>query len=161
MSKISFSVSATNRKKRPKEINGKDYIFLSTHEFQNKILNKEFVEWEEVYEAQYYGTLKSEINRIWSQNKAVIFDVDVDGGINIKHKYKNQCLSIFIMPPSLEELKERLIKRGTETEKSLKKRLSKANSEIKKSNEFDKVIINDSIYKAIEEVKKVIEIFIK
>ncbi len=157
---VSFSISACSRKKRSNEKQGIDYNFLSAEEFREKINQGAFLEWEEVYDGQYYGTLKSELERIWQEKKSVIFDLDVVGGINIKNQYPENCLSIFIMPPSLEELEKRLKNRGSESIESLNKRLKKAKLEILQSKEFDKVIINDEFDKACEEVKKEIEIFI-
>ncbi|NPA67249.1 MAG: guanylate kinase [Chlorobi bacterium] len=155
-----FSVSAATREKRPSEIDGKDYYFLSAEEFKRKIENNEFAEWEEVYENQFYGTLKSEIERITEKGNNVIFDIDVAGGLSIKKLYKDDCLTVFIMPPSIEELKRRLLKRGTETEESLKKRLAKAEKEMLYADKFDKVIINDILEDAINEAKAVVSEFI-
>jgi len=155
-----FSVSATSREKRGKEVNGKDYYFLSVDEFKNKIANDEFVEWEEVYKNQFYGTLKSEVERIRNKGNNVIFDVDVVGGINIKKQYKNDCLTVFIMPPSIEELEKRLRNRETETEESIKKRLAKAEHEMTYSKDFDVVVVNDVLEVAVEEVKKQLNIFL-
>ncbi len=155
-----FSISAATREKRPSEIDGKDYYFLSAEEFKRKIENNEFAEWEEVYENQFYGTLKSEIERITEKGNNVIFDIDVAGGLSIKKLYKDDCLTVFIMPPSIEELKRRLLKRGTETEESLKKRLAKAEKEMLYADKFDKVIINDILEDAINEAKAVVSEFI-
>jgi len=155
-----FSVSATSRKKREGEINGKDYYFFSVDEFKTKISEKAFVEWEEVYKNQYYGTLHSEIERIRKRNKHVIFDVDVAGGVNIKRIFKDDCLSVFIMPPSIDELEKRLVKRGTETPESLNKRISKAEFELTFSEKFDISIINDNLDQAIEETTEVIREFL-
>ena len=120
---LSFSVSASSRERRGNEVDGKDYYFLGVEGFQKKIKEDAFLEWEQVYENQYYGTLKSEIKRIWSEGKIVIFDVDVVGGLNIKKQYPKECLSIFIMPPSIEVLAERLIGRGSESDESVKKKI--------------------------------------
>ncbi len=151
-----FSISAASRKKRGKEIHGKDYYFLSTNEFKNKIASNEFVEWEEVYKNQYYGTLKSEIKRIRDKGNHVIFDIDVVGGVNIKKQFNDECLTIFIKPPSIKELENRLRNRGTETEASLKKRLSKAEKEMTYSKDFDVVVVNDVLEIAVEEVKELL-----
>lgn len=160
--KFEFSVSATSRKKREKEKNGIDYYFLSVDDFKKKIKKNDFVEWEEVYENQFYGTLHSEIDRIRNNDKNVIFDIDVAGGLNIKKKYKNDCLTIFIMPPSIEELENRLRKRGTETEESMNKRISKAKFEMTFSKDFDIIIINDKLEIALEEtISKVREFLSK
>ena len=160
MPELSFSVSACSREKRDNETHGKDYYFLGVEGFQNKIKEAAFLEWEEVYENQYYGTLKSEIERIWSEGKTVIFDVDVIGGLNIKKQYPKECLSLFIMPPSVDVLRERLSGRGTESEAKLEMRLEKAEQEILKNQEFDKVILNDDFGIACEETMAVITNFI-
>ena len=160
MPELSFSVSACSREKRDNETHGKDYYFLGVEGFQNKIKEDAFLEWEEVYENQYYGTLKSEIERIWSEGKTVIFDVDVIGGLNIKKQYPKECLSLFIMPPSVDVLRERLSGRGTESEAKLEMRLEKAEQEILKNQEFDKVILNDDFGIACEETMAVITNFI-
>ncbi len=157
---LSFSISATSRVKRNNEVDGKDYHFLEVEQFKRKIKEAAFLEWEEVYDNQYYGTLKSEIERVWNTKKIVIFDVDVAGGKNIKKQYPSNCLSIFIMPPSLEVLRERLVGRGSESEESLVKRLEKAEEEISQNQEFDEVIINDDLQIACIETKKVITNFI-
>ena len=161
MDELSFSVSACSREKRDNETHGKDYYFLGVEGFQNKIKEDAFLEWEQVYENQYYGTLKSEIERIWSEGKTVIFDVDVIGGLNIKKQYPKDCLSLFIMPPSLEVLAERLIGRRSESDESLQKRLDKAEEEIAQNQQFDRVILNDDFEIACEETVEVITNFIK
>ena len=158
--KLSFSVSASSRERRKNEIHGKDYYFLGVEGFQQKIKEDAFLEWEQVYENQYYGTLKSEIERIWSEGKTVIFDVDVVGGLNIKKQYPKKCLSIFIMPPSVEVLAERLIGRGSESDESVKKRLDKAEEEISKNKQFDTIILNDNFEIACEQTKEIITNFI-
>ena len=157
---LSFSVSACSRARRENEIDGIDYHFLGIEEFQKKIKKGDFLEWEEVYKNQYYGTLKSEVERIWREGKIVIFDLDVIGGINIKNQYPSKCLSIFIMPPSLTVLEERLQKRGSESANSLRKRIIKAEQEIAKSEEFDKVILNDDLSIACMHTMKAIQKFI-
>ena len=161
MPELSFSVSACSREKRDNETHGKDYYFLGVEGFQNKIKEDAFLEWEEVYENQYYGTLKSEIERIWSEGKTVIFDVDVIGGLNIKKQYPKECLSLFIMPPSVDVLRERLSGRGSETDEKIEVRLAKAEEEIAKNQKFDKVILNDNFEIACEETQEVISNFIK
>lgn len=148
-----FSVSATNRTAREGEIDGKDYYFLSDEEMKEKIKNGDFLEWEQVYEGRFYGTLKSELDRIWSEGKVVVFDVDVKGGINIKNMLKEEAFAIFIMPPSVEELKKRLEGRNTETEDSLQQRLARAEMEISKSDKFDIIILNDDLTLAVNEVE--------
>jgi guanylate kinase len=158
---LSFSVSASSRESRGNEVHGKDYYFLGVEGFHKKIKEDAFLEWEQVYENQYYGTLKSEIKRIWSEGKIVIFDVDVVGGLNIKKQYPKECLSIFIMPPSIEVLAERLIGRGSESDESVKKRLDKAEEETSKSGQFDTIILNDDFEIACRETKEIITNFIK
>lgn len=148
-----FSVSATNRTAREGEIDGKDYYFLSDEEMKEKIKNGDFLEWEQVYEGRFYGTLKSELDRIWSEGKVVVFDVDVKGGINIKNMLKEEAFAIFIMPPSVEELKKRLEGRNTETEDSLQQRLARAEMEISESDKFDIIILNDDLTLAVNEVE--------
>jgi len=157
---LSFSVSACSRARRKNERDGIDYHFLAVEEFQQKIKKGDFLEWEEVYKNQYYGTLKSELKRIWREGKTIIFDMDVVGGVNIKKQYSSECLSIFIMPPSLAVLEERLQKRGSESADSLQKRVTKAKGEIARSGEFDKVILNDDFVKACREAMEVIQKFI-
>jgi len=157
---LSFSVSASSRERRENEINGKDYYFLGVEQFHKKIKEDAFLEWEQVYENQYYGTLKSEIERIWSEGKTVIFDVDVVGGLNIKKQYPKECLTIFIMPPSLEVLAQRLISRGSESDESVKKRLDKAEEEISKNKEFDAIILNDNFEIACKNTREIIANFI-
>jgi|TARA_B110000902_G_C13967067_1_gene459711 guanylate kinase len=161
METLSFSISACSREKRENEIEGKDYHFLGIEGFKRSIKEDSFLEWEEVYKNQFYGTLKSEVGRIWSEGKTVIFDVDVVGGLNIKKQYPKECLSIFIMPPSVEVLAERLIGRGSESDESLQKRLYKAEEEISQNQEFDTVILNDDLSIACEETQEVITNFIK
>lgn len=160
ISSLSFSISACSRNKRMNEINGKDYYFLGVKGFQQKIKENAFIEWEEVYKNQFYGTLRSEVNRIWKLNKTAIFDVDVVGGLKLKHLYKKNCLSIFIMPPSLDILKSRLIKRGSESEKSLNVRLNNAEKEISRKDEFDKIIVNNDFKMACAEARKIVTKFI-
>ena len=161
MQELAFSVSACSREKREDEVHGGDYFFLGVEGFKNKIAENAFLEWEQVYKDQYYGTLSSEIERIWRGGKIVIFDVDVEGGLNIKKQYPTECLSIFIMPPSLEVLQERLVSRGSESNESLQKRLDKAEEEIAKNQEFDSMILNDDFDIACKETMGVIRNFIK
>jgi guanylate kinase len=160
ISKLEFSVSVASRPKRPNEIDGKDYYFIPVDEFKQKIKDDEFLEWEEVYENNYYGTLKSEVERIWAKGNSVIFDVDVVGGLNIKRYYKDRALAIFVMPPSVEELEKRLRNRSTESEMDLKRRIEKARHEITFAPEFDKIIVNDNLEKAVNEAKELVEKFI-
>ena len=150
---LEFSISACSRSKRKNEINGKDYYFLSTKEFKQKINNNEFVEWEEVYPDHFYGTLKAELERIWDNGHHVIFDVDVVGGLNIKNSYPKETLAIFVQPPSVKELRERLYKRSTDSRQNIEKRISKSEKEISYSKKFDTIIINDKLEDAISEAE--------
>ena len=158
-SDLVFSISCTTRKKRKKEIHKKDYYFVSVNDFKNKIQNKDFVEWEEVYENVFYGTLKDEIKRIWKLNKIIIFDIDVKGGINIKKYLKEKALAIFIKCPSIEENKKRLQLRGTESENEIEMRVKKIKEENKKEKEFDLSVINKEFEKACSETLEKIQIF--
>lgn len=158
---LEFCVSVTTRKQRHNEINCKDYYFLPLENFQKKIKNNEFIEWEMVYEGKFYGTLKSELNRIWSNNKTPLLDVDVKGAIHIREQFPSSSLSIFIEPPSLQELKKRLNTRGTETEESLYTRLNKATYELSFKDHFDKVIVNDDLEKACKEAEMIVRSFIE
>lgn len=158
---LEFSISACSREKRPRETHGKDYYFLSVEEFKNKIKNEEFLEWEEVYPGSFYGTLKSEIERIWLKGKHVIFDVDVVGGLNIKEFYKEKALALFVMPPSIEELETRLRRRHTESEESLKKRIQKAEYEMTFAEKFDHIVVNQVLDHAISNADDLIEEFLK
>lgn len=158
---FSFSISATTRKPREGEKEAKDYYFLSLEDFEKKEGNDEFLEYEQVYQGLFYGTLKSEVNRINKEGKIAVFDVDVKGGLKIKKSLEDKALSVFIMPPSITELENRLNKRGTETKESLKKRIDRAEMEIDMAKDFDKVIINDDLNKAVEEMKSVIKQYIK
>ncbi len=145
MPRLSFSVSACSRQKRENEIDGKDYYFLTADEFREKIREGAFVEWEEVYQGSYYGTLKSELERIWAENRIPIFDVDVKGGISLKTYFGSNALAIYIKPPSIAALELRLKNRGTETEETLRKRLERAEFELGFANNFDHAIINESL----------------
>jgi guanylate kinase len=147
---LEFSVSAASRKPRTGETDGKDYYFISAEEFRDKIEMGELLEWQEVYKDQFYGTLKSEVERIWNKGHHVLFDVDVQGGMNIKAMYPEIALSIFIMPPTLEELEKRLRLRSTDNEESLKKRLEKAGYEITFAGRFDRIIVNDILENAVK-----------
>jgi len=158
--KLVFSISATSRPKRDNEENGKDYYFLSVEDFKKKIKNNEFIEWEEVYQNRFYGTLKSELERIWSAGKHVVFDVDVIGGLNIKKKYPEKALAVFVMPPSIEELERRLRLRSTDSSDDIKMRISKANEELSYADKFDLIIINDQLDKAIRESEQVVNKYI-
>lgn len=157
---LEFSISATTRKPRGNEKNGIDYYFLEPDIFRLKIEEGELVEWEEVYTDTYYGTLKSELNRIWDKGNNVAFDVDVKGGLNLKKLFGANALSIFVMPPSLEVLEQRLRGRGTDTEDKIKQRLSKAEFELSFASKYDICIINDSLEKSISETYNAIQKFI-
>ncbi|HYG50589.1 MAG TPA: guanylate kinase [Flavobacteriales bacterium] len=158
---LEFSISACSRNKRGNEYHGRDYYFLSIHEFKKKVDNNEFIEWEEVYEDNFYGTLKSEIDRIWGNGKHVIFDVDVQGGINLKKYFGGKALSIFVMPPSIDALEKRLRDRNTETEESLKRRVDKAFSELTYATQFDVVLLNDDLETACIEAQKTVAAFLE
>ena len=157
---LKFSISACSRPKRENEVNGIDYHFLSVSEFKKKITDNEFIEWEEVYEDSYYGTLKSEINRIWESGYHVLFDVDVIGGISLKNYFQENALSIFIDPPSIQVLFKRLNDRATDDEKSLHKRMSKAESELKFKEKFDISVVNDQLEKAFNQTSELVQKFI-
>jgi len=157
---LRFSTSATTRTMREGEVNGKDYHFLSVDDFKKGIERNDFLEWEEVYRNQFYGTLKSEIQRIWDEGKTVIFDVDVKGGLNIKKYFGENALAIFVEPPTVQELENRLRKRGTETEESLRKRVEKAEYELSFAPKFDKIILNDNLDNAREEMLQTIREFL-
>ena len=158
---LEFSVSACSRAMRNGEVNGRDYHFLSPDEFRAKIAKNEFVEWEEVYPGSYYGTLKSELERIWSKGNHVVFDVDVVGGLNLKKIYGHKALSIFVMPPSIDELKKRLELRGTETAESIAKRVGKAQQEMEYAKNFDAIIVNDDLEKAVLDTESTLNAFLK
>ena len=158
---LSFSVSACSRPKRKEEINGKDYHFLTKEEFNIKIKENAFVEWEQVYESQFYGTLKSEIKRIWKQHHHVVFDVDVLGGVSLKKHFGDNAISIFIEPPSMEILFKRLKNRQTENAKSLAKRIEKADKEMEFKDKFDIVVTNDDLSITLKEIKTIVHEFIK
>ena len=157
---LEFSVSATSRKPRPGEVDGKDYYFLTEEEFKEKIENGEFLEWEEVYSGIFYGTLKSEVERIRNAGKHVIFDVDVVGGLNIKKFYGNEALAVFIKPPSVEELKNRLKNRSTESEEKIRMRVAKAEKEMEFADKFDVIILNEELQRALMEAEKVVGEFL-
>jgi guanylate kinase len=157
---LSFSVSATTRPVRGLEKDGEDYYFLTVEEFKKKIENNEFVEWEEVYKNYFYGTLKSEIQRIWDKGNHILFDVDVRGGISLKNKFGTKAIAIFIMPPSVIELENRLVKRGTDTIDKIKIRIEKAKDELKFANQFDSIIVNHQLDKAKEESLKIVSSFL-
>jgi len=157
---LGFSVSATNRARRPKEVEGKNYYFLSTEEFKEKINQEEFLEWEEVYDNQFYGTLHSEVKRIWKTGKHIVFDIDVRGATNIKKAYPKNTLAVFIKPPSKAVLFERLSNRKTESKKSLEKRIARATKELTYENKFDYVLVNDVLEVALKEAELIVEDFL-
>ena len=159
--RFEFSISATSRAPRGVEQHGVDYYFLSNDEFRARVERNEFVEWEEVYQGTCYGTLRSEMERIWSNGNIIIFDVDVLGGINLKRIFGDDACSIFIMPPSVEELERRLRGRGTDSEEVILKRIGKAEFELSKSPEFDYTVVNDDLQEAIEQTASIIENFLK
>jgi len=158
--KLEFSVSATTREPRGNEENGVEYYFLTVSEFKRRIAKGDFVEWEEVYKNQYYGTLKSEIERIWANGNHVLFDVDVKGGINLKKIFGHNAISIFIMPPSVRELEKRLLRRGTDDPSWIRTRVAKAAQEMKLADEFDNIVINDNLEMAEKEVYDLVKGFL-
>jgi guanylate kinase len=158
---LAFSISAATRRARDNEQNGLDYYFISEDEFQQKIKAKEFAEWEMVYEGKYYGTLKSELERIWANNQVPVLDIDVKGALHVQKQYPINTLSIFIEPPSVDELKKRLQSRGTETAESLTARVSKASYEISFKTHFDKVILNDNLVNACAAAEKLVHNFLQ
>lgn len=160
MDNIQFSISCTTREKREGEVHGKDYYYITPEEFKTKIDNNEFVEYEEVYTNNFYGTLKSEVERITENGNSVIFDIDVVGALNIKKLYGKQCLTVFVNPPSLEVLKERLISRNTESEDKLKQRIDKAGIEMETAPQFDIMLLNDDLETAKKKTLEVIQNFI-
>ncbi|MDX2049015.1 MAG: guanylate kinase [Chitinophagaceae bacterium] len=153
---LAFSVSAATRSPRSYEKNGVDYYFISTEEFKEKIQNNEFVEWEMVYEGKYYGTLKSELERIWKNKRVPVLDIDVKGAIHVRQQFPSSCLSVFIEPPSVEELKRRLMGRGTESAESLEARINKATFEISFKEHFHHIIVNSDLTKACKEAEQVV-----
>ncbi|UCS93710.1 guanylate kinase [Echinicola marina] len=157
---LDFSISACTRDKRGKEVDGKDYYFLSLDDFKKKIGEDAFIEWEEVYEGNFYGTLKSEMQRIWDSGKHVVFDVDVKGGLKIKEYFGNRALAVFVKVPSLEVLAERLKDRGTESPENLEKRINKAKYEMSFQDKFDAVLVNDDMEKSFEKAAKLVDEFI-
>lgn len=157
---LEFSISATTRPKRGDEVHGRDYYFISKEEFLHKIAKKEFVEFEEVYTGTFYGTLRSEIERIWSKGKHVIFDIDVEGGLHLKKKFGDQALAVFVQPPSLEVLIERLTGRGTDSEEKLAERIIKADKELKYADRFDVIQKNYDLETACSEAVELVSNFI-
>lgn len=158
---LEFSVSACSRSPRKNEVDGRDYHFLGVEGFKKKISEDAFVEWEEVYEDNFYGTLKSELDRIWSKGNTVIFDVDVIGGLNLKKQFGDRALAVFVQPPSIDALESRLRSRKTETEERIHIRLEKAKSELNFSNEFDFILVNDDLEKACQIALKEVKAFMQ
>lgn len=156
-----FSISATSRAPRGTEQDGVDYYYLSHDEFMRRVENDEFVEWEEVYEGTCYGTLKSELARIWNNGHTILFDVDVKGGLNLKRHFGDNALALFIMPPSLEVLEQRLRGRGTDSEESIRHRLERSALELKEAIHFDRTIVNDNLATAVDETEAVIKEYLK
>lgn len=157
---LEFSISAATREARGQEINGKDYYFMSLEDFKSHIRNEDFVEWEEVYRDNFYGTLKSEVERIWALGKNVIFDIDVAGGLRIKHKFPEETLAVFVKPPSVDELKRRLKERSTESEDKINMRIAKAHVELATAPQFDVVIKNYDLEIALEEAHQLVKNFV-
>ena len=158
---LAFSVSATSRAKRGEEQHGKDYYFLSAEEFKKHIKSDDFIEWEEVYTDNFYGTLKTEIERLWSEGKNVIFDIDVVGGLNIKKQFPEETLAVFVQPPSIDELKIRLKKRSTESEDKINMRVAKASVEMATAPQFDTIIKNYELAVALKEAEELVRGFIQ
>ncbi|RUA09388.1 MAG: guanylate kinase [Flavobacteriia bacterium] len=158
---LAFSISATSREKRGQEIHGKDYYFITVDEFKEHIKNDDFLEWEEVYHNNFYGTLKSEVERIWSEGKHAVFDIDVVGGLSIKYKFPNRTLAVFVKPPSLEEMERRLRNRNTDPEEKILERVAKAKREMKFSPDFDVILVNDNLEKAKKEAYQLVKEFIE
>ena len=157
---LGFSISATSRLPRKGEINGKDYYFITEQEFRQKIQEKAFVEFEEVYEGTFYGTYQSEIERLWSENKHVLFDIDVVGGLNVKHQFPNQTLALFVSPPSLNALEQRLRTRGTETEEKIAQRMEKSTEELTRAIDFDVILLNENLTLAKQEASRLVREFL-
>ena len=158
---LEFSISAASREPRGEEINGKDYYFISTKEFKTHIKNHDFLEWEEVYRDNFYGTLNSEIERIWAMGKNVIFDIDVAGGLRIKHKFPEETLAVFVKPPSVDELKRRLKQRSTESEDKINMRIAKASVELATAPQSDVIIKNYDLTVALEGAYQLVKDFVK
>ena len=157
---LAFSISATTRNQRPNEVHGRDYYFINVEEFNYKIQHNEFVEWEMVYEGKYYGTLKSELERIWNNQQVPVLDIDVKGAIHVQQRYPKTSLTIFIEPPSVEELKRRLQSRGTETPETLQARVNKASYEISFKHHFNEIIVNDDLKRACKMAENIVKEFI-
>lgn len=153
---VEFSISATSRPQRGVEENGKDYYYLAVEEFKTKIENNEFLEWEEVYSGAHYGTLRAEVERIWSKGKAVVFDIDVEGGLNLKNQFAEAALAIFVMPPSIKILEERLHLRSTDSKESIARRIAKAEKELKTAELFDVFILNEELPQACAKAEELV-----
>jgi guanylate kinase len=153
---LEFSISACTRSRREDETEGRDYYFMTVDEFKAKIDDNCFLEWEEVYKGYYYGTFKSEVERIWKNGNHILFDVDVEGAVNLKQIFKEQALSVFIIPPSIEELQHRLEKRGMDSPDKIRKRINKAGYEMKFVSKFDRTVINDDLNKALKETEEMV-----
>ncbi len=158
---LEFSISAATREARDEEVNGKDYYFISLEDFKKHIKAEDFIEWEEVYRDNFYGTLKSEVERIWAKGKNVIFDIDVAGGLRIKHKFPEETLAVFVKPPSVDELKRRLKLRSTESEEKINMRIAKASVELATAPQFDTIIKNYDLDVAKEEAYQLVKEFVK
>lgn len=158
---LQFSISATSRQPRGKEVHGRDYYFLSDEEFTRRVEHGDFLEWEEVYSGTKYGTLRSEVERIWKEKATVIFDIDVVGGLNLKSLYSKRTLAVFVMPPSLEELEARLRTRATDNEDRIRQRLAKARKELGRSDRFDRVLVNENLDQAKDEAYQMVQTFLQ
>ena len=159
--RLAFSISACSRQKRQGEMDGEDYYFFTVEQFKAKIAAGDFLEWEEVYPGSFYGTLRSEVERLWKANRIVIFDIDVKGAMNLKSHYPEQAITIFIEPPSLESLEQRLQKRKTETPEFFEQRIKKAGEELSYSKRFDKIIYNQDLPTAFKEAEEIVGAFVK
>ncbi|WP_297449809.1 guanylate kinase [uncultured Alistipes sp.] len=158
--RLEFSISATSRAPRGKEVHGREYYFMDNAEFARRAASGEFVEWEEVYAGTCYGTLRSELERIWAKGNTIVFDVDVKGGINLKKIFGEQALSLFVMPPSVGELRRRLEGRGTDAPEVIERRVAKAAEEIAHAPQFDRTVVNDSLERAVAEAERIVGAFI-
>lgn len=158
---LSFSISATSRPKRGVEENGKDYYYFTPEEFKQKVNEQAFLEWEEVYSGVFYGTLKSEVEKIWTQGRHVIFDIDVEGGLNLKSQFGKDALAVFVMPPSIKILEERLKNRSTDSSESIARRVAKAENEMKTAQLFDTFILNENLDEALQKAEEVVSEFLK
>jgi guanylate kinase len=157
---LEFSISACSRPPRENEVHGRDYYFMSKRAFREHITQGDFLEWEEVYKGNYYGTLKSELDRIWKKNRHVVFDVDVIGGLNLKQYFGPYALAVFVQPPSLEELETRLRNRSTDSDKRIRDRMAKAASEMEFASHFDVILVNDSLAETFKEGEKIVREFL-